>query len=90
MPAADISKMWIMWINVFCARKNGEKNPHSGVEKLSHLNVDNVGKSVFEKVFANIYNISGAHSYQQISVHTIFFQIFFNFFKGRKIEAFIL
>lgn len=49
-----------------------QKNPHSKVEVFPNLNVDNVDKLLSEQMFADIYNISGTHSYQQITVHTIF------------------
>lgn len=49
-----------------------QKNPHSKVEVFPNLNVDNVDNLLAKKMFADIYNVSGAHSYQQVTVHTIF------------------
>lgn len=49
-----------------------QKNPHSKVEVFPNLNVDNVDNLFPEKMFSDIYDISGAHSYQQVAVHTIF------------------
>ena len=34
--------------------------------------VDSVDKSAGKEIFADIYHISGSHSYQQITVDTIF------------------
>ena len=49
-----------------------KRNPHLEVEVFNNLNVDKVDKLFRKKVFANIYNVSGSHSYQQVTVHTIF------------------
>jgi hypothetical protein len=49
-----------------------EKNPHPKVEVFPNLDVDNVDNLLTKQVLANIYNVSGPHSYQQISVYTIF------------------
>lgn len=57
-----------MWKRGLCK----QKNPHSKVEVFPNLNVDNVDKLFSEKMFADIYNISGSHSYQQVTVYTIF------------------
>lgn len=54
--------------NVLCK----QKNPHSKVEVFPNLNVDNVDNSVSKQMFTDVYDISGAHSYQQVAVHTIF------------------
>ena len=49
-----------------------QKNPHPKVEVFPNLNVDNVDNLFAEKMFADIHNVSGTHSYQQVTVHTIF------------------
>lgn len=49
-----------------------QKNPHSKVEVFPNLNVDNVDNLFPEEMFTDIYDISCAHSYQQVAVHTIF------------------
>ena len=50
--------------------------------------VDNVDNLFLNQVFSDIYNISGPHSYQQISWGTIFFQKVFDGLKGRQVQAF--
>jgi len=50
-----------------------KRNPHSEVDVFNILNVDNVDKLFYKKAFADIYYISGPHSYQQVTVHTFFF-----------------
>ena len=40
-----------------------------------------------EKVFSNVYNVSGTHSYQQVTGDAIFQNKFFDFLKGGKIMA---
>lgn len=55
--------------------KKGYVNKKIHIQRLKvfpNLNVDNVDKLSAEKMFADIYNVSGAHGYQQITVHTIF------------------
>ena len=37
-----------------------------------HKRLDNVDKLLSEQLFAYFYDISGSHSYQQISVYTFF------------------
>ena len=50
-----------------------EKKYPQPERKVFHvLAVDNVDKLSGKQVFADIYNISGSHSYQQVSVDTIF------------------
>ena len=53
----------------------------------SQFFVDIVDKLVCEEIFPDFYNISGSHSYQQVSGRIIFFQKGFDFFKRRKIIA---
>lgn len=55
--------------------KKGYVNKKIHIQRLKvfpNLNVDNVDKLSAEKMFADIYNVSSAHGYQQITVHTIF------------------
>lgn len=55
--------------------QKGYVNKKIHIQRLKvfpNLNVDNVDKLFAEKMFADIYNVSGAHGYQQITVHTIF------------------
>lgn len=49
-----------------------QKNPHSKVEVFPNLNVDNVDNLFSKEMFADIYDVSCSHSYQQVAVHTIF------------------
>ena len=39
--------------------------------KNVHKHVDNVDNLLSEKLFSNIYNVSGPHSYQQVTLCTI-------------------
>ena len=48
-----------------------KKNPHSMVEVFPNR-VDNVDNLSTKKMFTHVYDISGPHSYQQITVYTIF------------------
>ena len=80
--------MWKMCKRLSKAQKYHlfwEKNIHSQRGKFSvrtfprraflHIGVlavDNVDKLSGKQVFADIYNISGSHSYQQVPVDTIF------------------
>ena len=71
--------LWKMWklsktgLNPHKIRQISTKNIHIQSGKVFHgRNVDNVDKLVDKSVFPDIYNISGAHSYQQIPVDTIF------------------
>lgn len=48
------------------------KNPHSRMDNNQHLYVDNVDNLPAKYEVTDIRNISGAHSYQQVMVHTIF------------------
>ena len=64
--------MWKM-----CKRLSKAQKYHLFLEKNIHsqghgLAGDNVDKLSGKQVFADIYNISGSHSYQQVSVDTIF------------------
>ena len=50
-----------------------EKKYPQPERKVFHvLAVDNVDKLSGKQAFADIYNISGSHSYQQVTVDTIF------------------
>lgn len=40
--------------------------------KFPQSNVDNVDNLSTKKMFTHVYDISGPHSYQQITVYTIF------------------
>ena len=64
--------LWKMWIIPVFYQNICEKNPHPAVEKISASDVDHVDKSELKQVLPHIYDISGAHSYQQVTVHTIF------------------
>lgn len=64
------------------------KNPHAFSRQIVNKHVDNVDNLLLYEIFADIYHISGAHSYQQISGITIFFQKCFDFSEGREIETF--
>ena len=71
-----LQKMWIMWIMCITISKHciqDIKNPQPDVKSFSHRNVDNVDKLFLEEVLSNFINVSGAHSYQQVTVDTIFF-----------------
>ena len=59
----------------FAKRKMAYVNKKIHIQRLKvfpNLNVDNVDKLRPEKMFADIYNVSGTHGYQQITVYTIF------------------
>jgi hypothetical protein len=71
--------MWIMWKKrrkLSKSRKiedgKKQKNPHCNRNKFNHNSVDKVDNLLSEDRFPDFYNISGAHSYQQIAVHTFF------------------
>ena len=49
-----------------------QKNPHARHVWNVHKHVDNVDNLLAEELFSNIYNVSGAHSYQQITMCTTF------------------
>lgn len=53
-------------------RENKSKNPHCVIDKNQHYSVDNVDNLSPEDGFADFYNVSGPHSYQQVTVHTFF------------------
>ena len=61
-----------MWITPFDGKIQGKNNPQGALDKKVHKPVDNVDNLFGKKVFANNYNVSGAHSYQQIIFFTIF------------------
>ena len=44
--------------------------PHTMKNVYKH--VDNVDNLLSEELFANVYNVSGPHSYQQVALCTIF------------------
>ena len=53
--------------------KNKINVKSEGEEQMkSYKLVDNVDKLFSKEGFADFYDISGSHGYQQISVHTIF------------------
>ena len=85
-------KLWKLWKKPQKALKTGffrQRNIHRGKRKVFHaLSVDIVDKSEGEEGFADIYNISGSHSYQQVPVDTICQNKFFNFLKGVEVIAF--
>ena len=56
-------------------------NPHTSLTFIRDHVVDNVNKSRPEQVVGNFYDISRAHSYQQITWGTIEQQEIFNFVK---------
>lgn len=68
--------MWKMCktgLNPHKIRQISTKNIHIQSGKVFHdRNVDNVDKLVDKYIFPDSYYISGAHSYQQIPVDTIF------------------
>lgn len=67
--------MWKMCKRLSKAQKYHlflEKYPQPERKVFHVLAVDNVDKLSGKQVFADIYNISGSHSYQQVSVDTIF------------------
>lgn len=47
------------------------KNPHFGERIPGVQNVDNVDNLLAKQFFPHFYNISGAHSYQQVTAGTI-------------------
>ena len=52
-----------------------------------YKHVDNVDNLLAEELFSNIYNVSGPHSYQQVTLCTIFKQKVLDFVKSREIFA---
>lgn len=68
--------MWKMCKRLSKAQKYhlflGKKYPQPERKVFHVLAVDNVDKLSGKQVFADIYNISGSHSYQQVPVDTIF------------------
>ena len=74
-----IIKLWIKWISpskrTNSKRKGVDKyrqKIHTERRKNQRFYVDNVDKLFSKEGFADFYDISGSHGYQQISVHTIF------------------
>ena len=49
----------------------GIKNPHVRHGGYVHKHVDNVDNLFAKELFANVYNVSGTHSYQQVTLCTI-------------------
>lgn len=67
--------MWKMCKRLSKAQKYHlfwKKYPQPERKVFHVLTVDNVDKLSGKQVFADIYNISGSHSYQQVPVDTIF------------------
>ena len=58
------------WRNFVYYRKKYEKSTKYYVNQYKH--VDNVDNLFAKELFTNIYNVSGAHSYQQVALCTIF------------------
>ena len=58
--------------DLFFREKIAKKNPQDFQQRNVNNLVDNVDKLAGKKVFSNIYNVSGAHSYQQIIFFTFF------------------
>ena len=52
-----------------------------------YKHVDNVDNLLAEELFSNIYNVSGPHSYQQVTLCTIFKQKVLDFVESREIFA---
>ena len=69
---SDAVFLWIMWIISVGRPDLCTKNPHPDVENISGPGVDDVDKSALKQMLAHRYDISGAHGYQQIAVHTFF------------------
>ena len=65
-----------------------KKYPHFIVPRKALFNVDNVDNLKPKQIFADFYNISGPHGYQQIAAGAIFQQKVFDFVKRRKIGTF--
>ena len=58
----------VLWINKLCKR-----NIHIFYQVVFLIkNVDIVDNLLTEEIFPDFYNVSGAHSYQQVSVDTMF------------------
>ena len=55
--------------------------------KWGDKGVDNVDKLSGKQVFADIYNISGSHGDEQITLLAVGEQIILNLIKGREIFA---
>lgn len=55
------------YVNQFCIKIH---MPYAYKNVYKH--VDNVDNLFAKELFANIYNVSGAHSYQQVALCTIF------------------
>ena len=72
------------WRNFVYYRKKYEKSTKYYVNQFIHIihmfihificvwHVDNVDNLFAKELFTNIYNVSGAHSYQQVALCTIF------------------
>ena len=56
--------------------------------KNVYKHVDNVDNLFAKELFANIYNVSGAHGYQQVALCTMFHDKFFYFIERRQIPCF--
>ena len=52
-----------------------------------YKHVDNVDNLLAKELFSNIYNVSGPHSYQQVTLCTIFKQKVLDFVESREIFA---
>ena len=63
--------LWNLAVEL-CQVGYAQKNPHARHVWNVHKHVDNVDNLLSEKLFSNIYNVSGAHSYQQITMCTTF------------------
>lgn len=64
--------MWIKWITPCNSLVLGTKNPHRFVTAFAQKDVDKVDNLFFEEVFADFIDVSGPHSYQQITVDNFF------------------
>lgn len=71
--------LWITWISIPKRTKATQKGVdkyrqkiHMETKNNQRLHVDNVDNLFAKERFADFYDVSGTHGYQQISVHTIF------------------
>lgn len=64
----ELSKLYVE----LCQVTYAQKNPHAIHRKNVYKHVDNVDNLFAKELFANIYNVSSAHSYQQVALCTIF------------------
>ena len=65
---------WRFFIFIIRIQVIDKKKEHKIIHRLTRRKivnkaVDNVHKSLFQEVLSDIHDVSGTHSYQQVTVH---------------------